>query len=117
MTEEVKNRLTPFSPEIQEKFLAIRAIVLESSPEPLEELLWANLPTYRRGKRFVRIIPFRDHLNVEAARIRNYTDELTGYTLTPKGMLQIGLKEELPTTILKRVFQETFETQPEPLHQ
>ncbi|MBR0575167.1 hypothetical protein KCG48_02320 [Proteiniclasticum sp. BAD-10] len=114
MNEQVKNRLGAYSPEIQEIFLAVRTLVLESSLEPLEELLWANLPTYRKGNRFVRIIPFRDHLNVEAARIRNYADDLTGYTLTPKGMLKIGLKEELPMTWLQRIFQETFETPPEP---
>lgn len=108
MNEQVKNRLAPFSPEIQEKFSVLRALVLESSPEPLEEMLWANLPTYRNGNRFVRIIPFRDHLNVEAAMIRAYAEELAGYTLTPKGMLKIRLNDPLPHPILRTIFQETF---------
>ena len=33
---------------------------------------------------------------------------LDGYKITPKGMLQIFLKQDIPTDILKKIFAETL---------
>lgn len=32
----------------------------------IEEKMWAKIPSYYYGEKFVRIIPFKDHINVEA---------------------------------------------------
>lgn len=73
----------------------------------LEEGLWAKFPSYYAGKSFVRLIPFKDHINIEAAVI-SYKEELADYKITPKGMLQIYLKQDIPSEILKRIFAETL---------
>ena len=59
--------------------------------------------------KFVRLIPFKDHINIEASGLAAHTDEFTGFKFTPKGMLQIGLKQEIDCNLLIRVFQETLE--------
>lgn len=58
--------------------------------------LWANLPSYCVGKSFVRLIEFKDHINIEAQAVISHKEELADYKITPKGMLQIYLKEDIP---------------------
>ena len=60
------------------------------------------------GGVFVRLIPFKDHINIEANAISEYKDVLSGYKVTPKGMLQIFLKQELPIDVLKQIFAKTL---------
>lgn len=73
-----------------------------------EEKMWAKLPSDYSGECFVRLIPFRDHINVEARAIAAHSAELTGYKLTPKGMLQIYMHQEIPREILLRSFSKTL---------
>ena len=71
-----------------------------------EERLWAKMPSYYVGTSFVRIIVFKDHVNIEAKTAVEYKDELAGYKMTPKGMLQIFVGPEIPFDVLKRIFTE-----------
>ena len=87
----------------------IRQIILDSVSSEPEETLWAKLPSYYVGETFVRLIPFKDHINIEANAISEYKDVLSGYKVTPKGMLQIFLKQELPIDVLKQIFAKTLE--------
>ena len=57
---------------------------------------------------FVRLIPFKDHINIEAKAVSEYKDALAGYKITPKGMLQIFVKQEIPADELKQIFAETL---------
>ena len=57
--------------------------------------MWAKL---------ARLIPFRDHINIEARAVAAHKSEPTGYGLTPKGMLQIYMHQE----ILIRSFSKTL---------
>lgn len=107
MDEAVSAYLERYPDEIKTLFEKMRSIVYSVSPAA-EEKLWAKLPSYYAGERFVRLIPFKDHINVEAAAIVSHRDELTGYSVTPKGMLQIGLKNDLPAELLERIFRETL---------
>ena len=70
--------------------------------------MWAKLPSYYAGDSFVRLIPFKDHINVEAKAVSEYKDALTGYKITPKGMLQIFLKQDIPFDTLKQIFSDTL---------
>ena len=36
-------------------------------------------------------------------------DDLEGYKITPKGMLQIGVKQEIPCDVLRKIIAETLE--------
>lgn len=67
-----------------------------------------KLPTYYVNESFVRLIPFKDHINVEAAAILNYKDELSDYKITPKGMLQIFINQDIPFEMLNMVFVDTL---------
>ena len=107
MDEAVKAYLERYPDEIKVLFEKMRDIIYSVSPAA-EEKLWAKLPSYYAGERFVRLIPFKDHINVEAAAIVSHRDELTGYSVTPKGMLQIGVKNDLPAELLERIFTETL---------
>lgn len=106
--DEVRNYLANYPEEIVTIFGELRQLICESVPQDVEETLWAKLPSYYVADNFVRLIPFRDHINVEAAAILFHRDELAGYKLTPKGMLQITLKQPIPREILKQIFLETL---------
>ena len=109
MNEQVKEYLKKYPDEISDRFYKLRQLIFESvSCEP-EETLWAKLPTYNVGDAFVRLIPFKDHINIEARAVLQHTDELADYKITPKGMLQLYVKQEMPVEVLKRVFAETLE--------
>lgn len=49
------------------------------------------MPSFYIDDKFVRLIPFKDHINIEAATIATHTSQLKQYKITPKGMLQIYL--------------------------
>ena len=52
----------------------------------------------------MRLIPFKDHINIEAKAISEYREVLSDYKITPKGMLQIFLKQDIPKDVSKQVF-------------
>ena len=107
MDEAVRAYLERYPDEIKVLFEKMRDIIYSVAPAA-EEKLWAKLPSYYAGERFVRLIPFKDHINVEAAAIMGHRDELGDYSVTPKGMLQISVKNDLPAELLERIFSETL---------
>lgn len=108
MNEQVKEHIDKYSMEIIDMFNHLRQMIFDSvSCEP-EEVLWAKLPSYYVGKSFVRLIPFKDHINIEAQAAVFHKEKLTGYKFTPKGMLQIYLRQDIPSEILKQIFAETL---------
>jgi len=108
MNEQVKEYLGKFSPEIRDMFCSLRKIIFESASQKPTEALWAKLPSYYVGEAYVRLIPFKDHINIEAQVAIQHREELADYKLTPKGMLQIYLKQDIPCDVLKRIFTETL---------
>ena len=108
MNEQVKKYIEKFPSEIVALFSELRHLIYDSASSEPKETLWAKLPSYYVGESFVRLIPFKDHLNIEATAIIEHKEELTGYKITPKGMLQIFLKQDIPTDILKKIFAETL---------
>ena len=109
MNEQVREYIDKYPSEIVDMYNNIRQIILDSVSSEPEETLWAKLPSYYAGETFVRLIPFKDHINIEANAISEYKDVLSGYKVTPKGMLQIFLKQELPIDVLKQIFAKTLE--------
>ena len=100
--------------EIVALYGQLRQLVFESVSREIEETLWAKLPSYYVGERFVRLIPFKDQINIEALAAIQHKEELSGYKVTPKGMLQIFVNQQIPTEVLMRIFAETLEvTNPE----
>ena len=108
MNELVKEYLEKYPREVIEMHSVLRQLIYDSVSSEPEETLWAKLPSYYLGESFVRLIPFKDHINIEAKAVSEYADSLVGYKVTPKGMLQIFLKQDIPTEVLKRIFADTL---------
>ena len=108
MNKQVREYIDKYPSEIVDMYNNIRQIIFDSVSSEPEETLWAKLPSYYVGETFVRLIPFKDHINIEANAISEYKDVLSGYKVTPKGMLQIFLKQELPIDVLKQIFAKTL---------
>ena len=108
MNEEIKMYIEKYSIEIIDLFQKLRKLIYDSVLADLEEKMWAKLPTYCVKNSFIRLIPFKDHINIEANAILNYKDELSSFKITPKGMLQVFLSQEVPFDILKKVFSDTL---------
>lgn len=108
INEAVEAYIEKYPDEIKTMFLKLRTLVFSSTGDEIEEKLWARLPSYYAGESFVRLLPFKDHINIEASAIAENSGKLTGYKLTPKGMLQIFVKQELPENTLKIIFKETL---------
>lgn len=66
MNKEVQEYVEKYPIEVKELFGKLRNLVLDSVFDDIEEKLWAKLPSYYVGENFVRLIPFKDHINIEA---------------------------------------------------
>ena len=108
MQDEVKAYLEKYPEAIRELYVLLRTVAYESAAQEIEEKLWAKLPSYYAGDAFVRLIPFKDHINVEARAVDSCREQLTGYKITAKGMLQIYLKQPVPVDALRQIFAETL---------
>ena len=106
MNEQVKEYIDKYPDEIIDMYNTMRKLIFDSVSSKPQETLWAKIPSYYVGKAFVRLIPFKDHINIEAISILNHKEELTGYKITPKGMLQIFLKQDIPAEVLRKIFGE-----------
>lgn len=108
INEAVEAYLEKYPDEIKVMFLKLRELIFSSSEGEVEEKLWAKLPSYYAGESFVRLIPFKDHINIEASAVAENSNTLTEYKLTPKGMLQISVKQDIPEDTLKTIFKTTL---------
>ncbi len=86
------------------RFRAVAAILEGLGIPGLDFRVWAGLPSFYAGERFVRVIPFKDHLNVQTAGVLGHAEDFVGCRLTPKGMLQIAHDAPLPAEALRRLF-------------
>lgn len=96
---------------IQTMFQTIRDLIFISLEHEktghIEEKLWAKLPSYYVEDRFIRIIPFKDHLNIEAD-FHPFKEQLSAYKMTPKGMMQLYVNQAIPEDLLLHVFRHTL---------
>ncbi|MBR5800980.1 MAG: DUF1801 domain-containing protein [Lachnospiraceae bacterium] len=113
MNEQVKEYISKYPSEMIERFQKLRTLIFDSVSEEPDETLWAKIPSYYVGEAFIRLIPFKDHINVEARALSEYQEALSDYKMTPKGMLQIFLKDEVPSEELKQVFAKTLGSETE----
>ncbi len=111
MDQSIQDYIDKHDAPIQELFMCLRYIILSSTDMPIDEKLWAKLPSYYVGDHFVRLIPFKNHINIEAKALSGYFDDLKTYCFTPKGMLQIKPGDTVPRNILLQAFCATFKDQ------
>lgn len=108
MDEKILSCLENFNGQTKQRFGELYGLICTAAPDKIEEKLWAGLPSFYAGKNFVRLIPFKNHVNIEAKAVALHKGELSGYKLTPKGMLQIFHDRPIPVEILKTVFRESL---------
>lgn len=109
MNSSIEDYIASFDPLTAERFTALYQLALESTPRQVEEKLWARLPTIACGENFIRLIPFKDHINIEAAGLAGQKDQLAGCRFTPKGMMQVYHDQEIPVEVLQAAFKATLE--------
>ena len=78
MNEQVKKYREKYPADIIDMFNNLRQIIFDSVSCELEEKLWAKLPSYYVGKSYVRLIAFKDHINIEAQAVISHKEELAG---------------------------------------
>ena len=108
MNEQISAYLEKYPDEVIGLLGELRRIIFDSASSRLQETLWARLPSDYAGESFVRLIPFKDHINIEARAVSDHRDALSGYRITPKGMLQIFVGQDIPSAVLKQIFAETL---------
>jgi probable phosphoglycerate mutase len=108
MNEEIQDYVEKYSKEVQNLFYEIRELIFKSVPYKIEEKLWAKLPSFYVEEKFIRIIPFKDHINIEAGAIMEHKHQLEQFKITPKGMLQIYINKSIPSNVLTTIFKETL---------
>lgn len=108
MNEQVQIYIEKYPAEIIDMFKTLRQLIYDSISAELVETLWAKLPSYYVGEAFVRLIPFKDHINIEAQAAIRHKEALAGYKITPKGMVQIYVKQDVPFEVLKQIFTDTL---------
>lgn len=108
MNEQVREYIDKFSNEIIDMYDTLRKLIFDSASFEPQETMWAKIPSYYVGESFVRLIPFKDHINIEAQATVRHKEELEGYKITPKGMVQIYVTQDIPCEVLKQIFAETL---------
>ena len=108
MNEQVKLYIEKYPLEVVDMFLSLRRLIYDNISVDLTETLWAKLPSYYAGDSYVRLIPFKDHINIEAKAITEHVQQLAHYKITPKGMLQLFVGQAIPTETLQQIFKETL---------
>ena len=58
---------------IVDMFDALREMIFISTSSKPTDTLWAKLPSYYASEAFARLIPFMEHINVEAKAILQHT--------------------------------------------
>lgn len=109
MIKEIELYLEKYDESTRNRVQYIYELIIKSVESDINERLWAKLPSYYLENKFVRIIPFRTHINIEAEGLSLYRKELNKYKFTEKGMLQIFNDDEVPVNELEKVFRSTFE--------
>ena len=81
MNEDIQEYIKKYSDDIQRLFIDLRNLILQSIHCEIEEKLWAKIPSYYVGEKFIRIIPFKDHINIEAKAIIEHKHQLEQFEL------------------------------------
>lgn len=108
MNKEISAYMEKYTEDVQELFGILYEMILNSCNIEIEEKMWANMPSFYCGNNFIRLIPFKKHINVEASAIKDYLDDLDGYTVTPKKMLKVEVGQVVPTNTLELIFHDTL---------
>ncbi|MDE7164275.1 MAG: DUF1801 domain-containing protein [Clostridiales bacterium] len=102
-----EEKLGKYSVELRDLFAQLNDLIFAAVPS-VNARLWGGLPSYYVKDKFVRLIPSKNHINVEAEALLNYKAQLSDYEFTPKNMLRICVGQVVPADILKAAIVETL---------
>lgn len=108
MKQEIEQYLAKYPAEITALYAELREIIFSVDGISVEETLWAKLPSYYSGENFIRLIPFKDHINIEASGLTRYAEAFPDCKFTPKGMMQVKAGQTFNAELLKKAFSETL---------
>ena len=108
MNEEITQFFEKYPQEISDLCFAVREVIYALPQLKIEEKMWAKMPSYYCSSRFIRIIPFKNHVNIEASGFALHKEAFEGCTFTPKGMLQLFPKQKMDLQLLRLAFLDTL---------
>ncbi|OPX43312.1 hypothetical protein CLHUN_28600 [Ruminiclostridium hungatei] len=108
MNQDLQEYINTYGADIQNLFTELRKLIFQSVSTEIDKELWAKLPSFYVGKNFIRIIPFKDHINIEASAIMEHKKELDNFKLTPRGMLQLYAHQAIPYNVLQTILKKTL---------
>ncbi len=109
MQEDILKKISLLNEVSKNRFEYLRKLIYDSCDKDIEEKLWAGLPSYYVGDKFIRLIPFKNYINIEAIGIKYNLDRLKGYTLTPKLMIKLSNEDKINEDLFKDIFKNTLE--------
>lgn len=101
-SQEITEYIAKYDVSKKERIDNIRNLIHEIIPD-IGEKMWTKVPCLYLDKRSIVIRVFDDHINFIADTVIHYKEELRDYKITPKGMLQIYDKQDLPLETLRRI--------------
>ena len=93
------------APEIRERILRLRQIVLEEAPSA-EERISYRMPAYFLDGRLVYFCAFKNHIGfypVGTTVFQAFADELRPYKQSGKGTVQFPHSQPLPDDLIRRM--------------
>lgn len=90
MKEDIYNYLENFEEQTKQRFCDLHKLIYESTSKNIDEKLWAKLPSFYVNDNFIRLIPFKDHINIESKAI-------------------VFHNQQVQYELLKTIFKESFE--------
>lgn len=89
MKEDIYNYLERFDEQTKQRFCMLYRLIYECTSQNIDEKLWAKLPSFYVDNNVVRLILFKDHVNIEAKVV-------------------IFHNQQIPCELLKVIFEESF---------
>lgn len=69
MNEDIYNYLEKFEKQTKQRFCMLYELIYKSTSLNIDEKLWAKLPSFYVDDNYIRIIPFKDHINIEGKTV------------------------------------------------
>lgn len=95
--------ISQFTPEIQEKLMTLRKVIIEAAPDAEEKMSW-QMPTFAFHGNLVHFAVCKNHIGFYPAPsgIDAFRDELSEYKGT-KGSIHFPIKKELPYELISKI--------------
>lgn len=107
MAKTLNQYLVEYPLESQNRYHQVKDLINSIEPD-ITPYMWGGVPTFQRGNHYVRIIVFKDHLNINTSIGISVKELNPTYIITPKGMVQIFHHESLDIDWLKTLFQTVY---------